>query len=406
MITIILISALMISSFKWDNMLMEPIIVPDSLEKSGYTADVITRRVLDEITLINTTSSKHNKKFSVKQPGDELSKLDAVSLAGTLDVRAIKTFIQDLLGIKHEKMTGEITAITVKDETTYGVKIRLMPQDTVIVDLDEKLPIKELIHLIALRIVEARDPAVAASYYRRHHQYKDAIRLVDKVLEDDDITDDAYALTGRAHIYINQNKFKLAQDDLNSALKIDPEFSSALALQAHLFFKQKKYSEALAISKKEESLYPERWQTFMNLGESYAGLGNSEMAQTNFLKVVSLKPRSAKVFEEIAEYFFKNGKVKEAHEILAKGTVLFPNNPGIFIEYGKILAFENNIEDAKDALEKAYELDHTLDKLQIEKSKTAAVDKQFILKKFADFEKDHSNQLNETIEDAMDNDLN
>jgi Flp pilus assembly protein TadD len=356
--------------------------------------------------MINTTSAKHNKKFNVKQPGDELAKLDSVSLAGTLDVRAIKTFIQDLFGIKHEKMTGEITAITVKDVTTYGVKIRLMPQDIVLVDLDEQLPIKDLIHLIALRIVEAKDPAVAASYHRRHHQDKESLRMIDKVLQDDDLTDDAYALTGRAHIYINQNKYKLAQEDLSRALKLDPQFPSALALQAQLFFRQKKFSEALAISKKEESLYPERWQTYMNLGESYAGLGDKAQAQANFLKVISKKPHSSRIFEEIADYFAKNGDIKRASVILSEGALLFPHDPSIFIEYAKILAEENKIEESKDALTKAYELDHTLEKLENEKSKTMAFDKEFIVKKIAEFAKAHSGLVKESVEDSIDNDLN
>jgi len=406
LITIVLISSLLISSFNWNNTLLEPIKVPDSLEKTGYTSDVLTKRVLDEIMLINTTSAKHDKKFSVKQPGDELAKLDSVSLAGTLDVRAIKTFIQDLFGIKHEKMTGEITAITVKDVTTYGVRIRLMPQDIVLVDLDEQLPIKDLIHLIALRIVEAKDPAVAASYYRRHHQDKESLRMIDKVLQDDDLTDDAYALTGRAHIYINQNKYKLAQEDLSSALKIDPQFPSALALQAQLFFSQKKFSEALAISKKEESLYPDRWQTYMNLGESYAGLEDKAQAQANFLKVISKKPRSSRIFEEIAHYFAKNGNVKQASDILSQGTLLFPHDPSLFLEFAKILAEENKMEEAKDALTKAYELDHSLDKLENEKTKTTVLDKQFILKIAAEFAKAHSGQVKDSVEDAIDNDLN
>jgi hypothetical protein len=200
-ITLLLIGALFIAAFSWNNTLLEPIKVPSSLESAGYTPEVVTKRVLDEIAFINVSSTKHNKKFNAHQPGDELIKLDSMPVAGSLDVKSIKTFIQDMFGIKHEKMTGEITAINEGGKTIYGVKIRQMPEDKILVDLNVDMPIKDLIQLIALNIVESKDPAVAATYLRTHKQDQKALAMIDRVLQDNDSSDDAYALSGRAHIY-------------------------------------------------------------------------------------------------------------------------------------------------------------------------------------------------------------
>jgi tetratricopeptide (TPR) repeat protein len=126
--------------------------------------------------------------------------------------------------------------------------------------------------------------------------------MIDKVLQDSDTSDDAYALTSRAHIYMRQNKLKLAQEDLTAALKLDPKFPSAMALQIQLYVNQKKFSNALELAKKEAEYYPERWQTHINLGDSYAGLGDKEKTQSSYLKAISLHPSSPIIYIKVADY--------------------------------------------------------------------------------------------------------
>lgn len=404
-ISLLLIGALLVATFSWNSTLLEPIKVPSILEEAGYTPEVVTKRVLDEIAYINVTSTKHNKRFSARQPGDELLKLDSMPVAGSLDVKSIKSFIQDIFGIRHETMTGEITVIKEGGKTIYGVKIRQMPEDRILVDLNVDMPIKDLIQLIALNIVESKDPAVAATYLRTHNQDQRALKMIDKVLQDSDTSDDAYALTSRAHIYMRQNKLKLAQEDLAAALKLDPKFPSAMALQIQLYVSQKKFSNALELAKKEAEYYPERWQTHINLGDSYAGLGDKEKTQSSYLKAISLHPSSPIIYIKVADYFNNIGKIADADTVLHLGTTSFPNDSATFVMYADILTKEDKLEEANEALLKAYELNHELTKIQIKGGKNTMLDRQALLSKSAEFKKSHADFFSRPMEDALDNDF-
>ena len=404
-VTLLLIGALLMAAFSWNSTLLEPIKVPNSLELAGYAPEVVTKRILDEITLINVTSSKHNKRFSAHQPGDELLKLDSMPVAGSLDVKSIKTFIQDIFGIKHEKMTGEITVIIEGGNTIYGVKIRQMPEDRILVDLNVQMPIKDLIHLIALNIVESKDPAVAATYLRVHNQDKRALEMIDRALQDNDPSDDAYALSGRANIYMRQNKLKLAQEDLTAALKLDPKFSSALALQVQLYLNQKKFSNALEVAKKEHEYYPDRWQSYINLGDSYAGLGDKELTELNYLKAISLHPSSPIIYIKVADYLGGLSKTAQADIVLHQGTLYFPKDSATFVKYADVLGKEDKLEEANEALLKAYELNHELDKIIPGGAGNVILDKQAFSVKSGEFKKNHPNLFLNSLEDALVNDF-
>ena len=402
--TIMLFTTLFYSAFTWHNTILEPIQVPDALSSAGYTSEVVTKRVLDEIVKINFTSEKHNKKLNVKQPGDELAKLDSIPVAGSLDVRAIKAFIQDLFGISHEKMTGEITAIKEDGKLYYGVKVRLMPQDKILVDLNESVPINQLIHMIALSIVEAQDPAVAATYLRTHNEDKTALLMVDKVLQDTDTSEHPYALTVRAHIYLKQQKFILAQESLTSALKLDQKFPTAIALQVRLLLHQKKFQEAFEWAKKEELYFPEKWQTYVNLGDAYEGLSKMELAEKAYEKALSLSPSSPVIYGKIADFLDTRGKTAAADTVLKKGLDLFPNDSASLIKYASILSKEAKNEEAGEALVKAYELRGELDKIYEGKAIRTSMDKSVIAKFTEKFMQLHPDIFNTKIEDAEDDD--
>jgi tetratricopeptide (TPR) repeat protein len=400
--TVVLFMTLFYSAFTWHNTILEPIQVPEVLSSAGYTSEVVTKRVLDEITKINFISDKHNKKLNIKQPGDELAKLDSIPLAGTLDVRALKTFIQDLFGITHEKMTGEITAIKEDGKLYYGVKVRLMPQDKMLVDLNESVPISQLIHMTALSIVQIQDPAVAATYLRTHNEDKMALIMVAKVLEDDDPSEHAYALTAQAHIYLKQQKFILAQESLTSGLRLDPKFAPAIALQIRLFLYQKKFQLAFEWAQKEELLYPEKWQTYLNLGDAYEGLSKMELAAKAYDKALTLKPSSPVIYGKISDFFDSQGKTLQADAVLKKGLDVFPNDSASLIKYAKILTKEARNEEASEALIKAYELNGELNKLYEGKAKPSTLDKAVIGKFAEKFIQMHKDAFNTKVEDAVD----
>jgi hypothetical protein len=73
--------------------------------------------------------------------------------------------------------------------------------------------------------------------------------------------------------------------------------------------------------------------------------------------------------------------------------------------YADILTKEDKLEEANEALLKAYELNHELTKIQIKGGKNAMLEKQALLSKSAEFKKSHADFFSRSMEDALDNDF-
>ena len=300
------------------NVVFEPLLVPTLFVEQGYTPEITTTRILDEITRINelSTTTKDKKNIGAKQPGDQLANLQAVH---GVDVRMVQSVVQDLLGVKKEKIAGEITFQADKERVVYQVRIRSLPKNTLLVDFKTSSNIPEVIKEIALKLIEKMDPAVAASYYRWSKDIDNSLRLVDEALRNNDLYDDNYALVGRAQIYIGRKKFELAQQDLNQIFKADPNFVPALTTQAYLLNEQKQYEKAMEFALKAKSYWPERWQPYANIGDAADGLGKKEEAEVAYRATIAYNPTWPSVYDELAAFFIQQNKRDFQSRFITKG---------------------------------------------------------------------------------------
>ncbi len=337
------------------NIVLEPLLVPTPFIEQGYTPEITTNRILDEIARINelSTTTKDKKNIGVKQPGDQLANLQAVH---GVDVRMVQSVIQELLGIKKEKIAGEITFHKENDRIIYHVRIRSLPQNILIVDVKTSSSITEVIKEVAIKLIEKLDPAVAASYYRWSKDIDSSLRLVDEALRNNDSYDDNYALIGRAQIYIARKKYELAQQDLDQIFKNNPKFVPAMTTQAYLLNEQGQYEKAMEFALKAKSYWPERWQPYVNIGHAADGLGNKDEADAAYRLAIAYNPSWPSVYDELALFFVERGKNDFAEHIYNKGLLKFPTNPELLLNYGRFLLAAGRQEQALNYLVKAYRI--------------------------------------------------
>lgn len=340
-------------SVNTSNVVFEPLLVPTLFVEQGYTPEITTTRILDEITRINelSTTTKDKKNIGVKQPGDQLANLQAVH---GVDVRMVQSVVQDLIGVKKEKIAGEITFQTDKDRVVYQIRIRSLPKNTLLVDFKTSSNIPEVIKEIALNLIEKMDPAVAASYYRWSKDVDSSLRLVDEALRNNDLYDDNYALVGRAQIYIGRKKFELAQQDLDQIFRTDSKFVPAMNTQAYLLNEQKRYDQAMEFALKAKVYWPERWQPYANIGDAARGLEKKDEAEAAYRSAITYNPTWPSVYDEIAIFFLEIGKRDFAEQIYNKGLVKFPTNTELLLHYGQFLLAAQRQEQALNYLFKAY----------------------------------------------------
>ena len=335
------------------SVVFEPLLVPTRFVEQGYSPEITTTRILDEISRINelSTTTKDKKNIGAKQPGDKMANLQSVH---GVDLRMAQSIVQDLLGVKKEKIAGEITFHTEKDRVIYQIRIRSLPKNTLLVDFKTSSNIPDVIKEIALKLIEKMDPGVAASYYRWSKDIDSSLRLVDEALRNNDTYDDNYALVGRAQIYIGRKKFEMAQQDLDQIFKTDPQFVPALNTQAYLLNEQKQYGKAMEFALKAKSYWPERWQPHVNIGNAAEGLGKNDEAEAAYRSTIAYNPTWPSVYDDLAAFFIQRNKRDFAEHIYHKGLQKFPINTELLLHYGQFLLAAGRQEQALDYLVKAY----------------------------------------------------
>lgn len=354
---VVVIFLTLYKSFKTTDIQVEPLQVPISFSEKGFTSEITTIRLLDEISKIHkisTSSLPSRKNISNKLPGDEISKLQSLPVVGTIDFKSIQNLIQDTFGISRSRISGEVTVITKDLNPTYQVRIRSLPENVLLVDFEKQGEISEVIKASAIKLVESLDPLAAASYYRWSKDTDNFLRMVDESLRNDDSGDDIYALLQRASSYIQRKKFDLAQDDLNQMFKKDPNFPWAINIQSYLFNEQKEYEKGFEWSSKAVKLLPNYWQPHSNLADSLAGLGKIQDAEAEYLKTIELNPTWASQYVDVILFLQANNKNADIEKLFHRGIRKFPTNSQLLVLYASYLDKLGRKEQALHYLNAAY----------------------------------------------------
>jgi len=355
---LVLVSVVLVRSFSTSDISVESIKIPESFAEAGYTSEITTLQILDEISKIHELSSNSfnvsKKNIGGNPSGDNLTRLASLPGAGGIDFKTIQTLIQETFGIRKEKITGEITGKNKDGIVTYHVRVRTMPDNTLLVDFNEQSDIPSLIKSTALRLVERLEPAVAATYYRRNKDPANALRLLDEALRNKDTSDDVSALIQRASLFMQEGKISLAQSDLNAAFALEPKSPQALNVQSVLFNQQKKYKQALETAQQQLEAWPDRWNTYANMAAAYVGLGNDDEAEKNYVKSITLIPRGITTYLEAASYFSQKEKYLLAEQALDQGLKRYPDDIFLLIDYSSVMLKLNKPDLAALALNKAF----------------------------------------------------
>lgn len=347
------------NSITTSEVIFEPLKVPEPFTDLGYSPEITTTQILDEVARINalSTSTKAVKSYGNKRPGEALASLHSLPGLNGLDIKEVQNIIQGLLGVKKERLSGEVTFTKSNDVTTYHVRIRQLPENKILVNFSTDAPIPEVINQISLKIVEKMDPAVAASYYRWSKDIDNSLRMVDEALRNDEDYDDNYALIGRAQIYIQKKKFDLAQRDIDRIFKNNPEFVPAINTQGYLYNETKEFDKALAFTKRAQKYWPNDWRPFNIAGDAYDGLGQGDEAEAAYIETIKRSPTWWSSYVEIAAFHLKRNRPDLAEESLHRGLMKFPENVTLLNQFAVLLLNEKRNEQAFNYLTKAHKIE-------------------------------------------------
>jgi len=189
--------------------------------------------------------------------------------------------------------------------------------------------------------------------------YLDAERMYDEAIGIDAQLADA--VFGKAYVnYILsatwEERLGKAKELLATCLKIDPKYGRAHALQANLFYGDKKYAEAATKFEISLKLYDEDPVDFVRYGHCYVALGKPEQAKAAYIAGLKRHPESDLPIRS-GLFNLAGRDWKAMVPVLQEATAAAPKSAVAWYYLGFCQQLNGNLADATASMKKAVALD-------------------------------------------------
>jgi len=340
-----------------DSVSVEPIKVPAPFDERGFSSEIATARLLDEIATFQRSSASEKDRVSIlnKSQGDDLDKLQPSF--GGLDVKRVQQAVQDSLGIKKQRITGEITFHKEGDETVYHVRLRRLPANQVLLDIYVTGPPEQVLKKTAMAMIEVFDPHIAANLYWRDRDEDNAVRMIDAVLNSDRKDDYKYSLNLRGNIHISHKQFDEAKKDFEQIMAIDPNFAAGHRMAAARLLAEGKLDESLRESEKAIELAPTKWYGYFQKAQALRALKRNDEAEANYVKTISMKPPGPGPYLQVGQFMVTRNKLTDAEAIIRNGLANFRDSAILYVGLGDVLQREGQPDSALRAYGHAIEIE-------------------------------------------------
>ena len=339
-----------------DLVVMDPLRVPPSFEARGYTSDITTQRLLDEIARLNSLSSiaKERKNYGDAALFDNIAQSDA-TIAG-LDVKMIRAAIQKAIGREPTRISGEVALTTIDGKDAFAVRLRSNPPRRLLVDIAVDGEPIQVLEKTAMALLEQLDPVIAMSVYRVWNDWPNALRMADAALTNDDPSDDKVAIQQRSFVYAALHRFPEAKADAetatgfprhaalsnlyremgnndealteaDAAVKDAPKNPQGYLQQARTLLQMNKTDEALVVLRKSMETFPSYWPFHYWLGVALARTNNVEGAKLAFGRTLAIAPKQVSAHFAMANVEAKTGNKSAALAEYRQAHALDPRSP-------------------------------------------------------------------------------
>jgi len=376
---------------KKDFTIIEPFVVRSDFSDKGFTGEVYSNKLLDEINKIShsakTTMESQSfvTDFMLPAWSDGESNLKLPDTAFSL--RAILDLVREFFGYSQRRINGEISQSGDKIKITVRVNSKIPKVYT-----SESDRLEDLLSDSAKHVLKYTQPYILASYlysknkaecleiirYMIHHEpekddpwaynlwglvllskkekkyIEEAIKKFERSIELDPSFYHPYANWGIA--LEMQNKEKEADEKFESAIKLNPQYIYAFRVWGDYLYGAEKYDEAIRKYTKIIELEPDSI-TYRRIGLALGMQGKFNDAYENFLKSVKLDPFDDLTYNKWGAILFKQEKFELSEEKFRKAIECNPENSHAFLNLAITLANLHKDEEAIKMFAKATKVD-------------------------------------------------
>jgi tetratricopeptide (TPR) repeat protein len=165
-------------------------------------------------------------------------------------------------------------------------------------------------------------------------------------------------------VYLQQKKFKDAQNTYRLILDLAPQDASAHFYMANIYDELKDRPAAEKELKKALELSPDYHEALNYLGYLYVEENkNLDQAEAMIKKALEMEPNNGAYIDSLGWLYFRQGKFKEALKELERAIVLL-EDPVIYDHLGDAYLKMQDIEKSRDAWQKSLKLKPEQEKVQ------------------------------------------
>lgn len=360
--------------------LLDRLEISDSLQKQGYSAEMLTRQMSDELTAIEMTAERQRvqeiesgtesvqsapgARPQEQRAGQPASGDEKTRMVGQQGMRSFRLASDDQganfeipkTGLSRATLVGMIREVRgrpaprVTGEVTHrGDSLRLTVRvvgGEVRSWTDTPGRLRDGLRKAAIHVMQQTRPITLARYYQAADPRK-AYRAIMYCLQNEPQDDDAAAYDLLGQYYFERREIPRAVESFRRALRLDPEYGPARLNLAVGLLRQQKYAEAVRqIRRADRAENVSRAAVLNAWGFALEKLGDAAGAERKYHAALEADPADALVLLNLADLLVSRGEPRRA--IPRYGEALQRNEalPGAHVGWGNALLAEGRYEAA------------------------------------------------------------
>jgi tetratricopeptide (TPR) repeat protein len=321
LVIVVVLIPLLIGQFRRDQVIIEPIAVPEALAARGMTAEVVASRIWDGLADVRI-AAKTSKEIIDVLP--DARRVEFSFPDSGLSIESLVFHVRRLFNAYETRIAGEFVCANA-DCAPEGMRLRLrvVSKDVDLIDLPPigDMSDRDYFAEAALGILSVLDPFVAISAASEDRPL--AATILARRMIRAHHTDAKWAHNLIGLIRDNQGDAKAAVEEYRAALALDPAFIPAR----------------------------------VNLGNALMKSGDRAAARSQYAEVRRREPKNVFAAEGFAEIALAEGKAEEAVAIYLQAAEDAPVDPRYPTKAGRILLATGKTDEGVTQLTRALELD-------------------------------------------------
>ncbi|MBI1815371.1 MAG: tetratricopeptide repeat protein [Deltaproteobacteria bacterium] len=336
--------------------MIEPLAVPEDLEKLGYSGEVLARWLAERVQEINRKASTPMRRREFVLHEDDGTASVPIPGIGTT-VQSVLSPLRSLFGTPQDRVTGDIVVTEKKGEV---VKVRLQMhvrgKPRVTVDGDAK-ELPKLFEEAGEVVVRRMQPYVLASYLCPEGGSDECQQILDEALNAGDAEEQVRALSLRGLIFAYQGQPSKATELYQHATELDPTFAFPWYGRGNDLFDLRRDEEAIAKYQHAIELDPKFAPPWTGWGNALLHLQRDEEAIAKYQHAIELDPKDAIPWSNWGIALVHLQRDDEAIPKSEHAAELDPKLPNPWFWWGEALVDLHRDKEASAKYQHATELD-------------------------------------------------